>query len=57
MSDLRQYFQSQEGTLTDILVEELHNQIYLKTFNNETRWRAYVPGQHDRELIVTVLHR
>lgn len=33
-------------TLADILVEELHNHLYLKAFNSESRWRQYVPGQH-----------
>ena len=51
MSDLRQYFISQESALTDILIEELHNHIYLKTINNESRWRTYAPGQHSRELV------
>ncbi|KAL1410158.1 exocyst subunit [Vanrija albida] len=45
MSELRLFFNSQETSLTDVLVEELHNHIYLKTFNSETRWRSYVPGQ------------
>lgn len=51
MSDLRQYFLSQEGALTDILIEELHTHIYLKTINNDTRWRTYTPGQHTLPII------
>ncbi|KAL7419839.1 exocyst subunit [Cryptotrichosporon argae] len=45
VSELRQYFASQEGTLTDILVEELHNHLYLKTFYSDSHWRAFTPGQ------------
>lgn len=33
--------------MTDILVDELHNHLYLKTFYSESRWRAYIPGQRD----------
>ncbi|WVQ83526.1 hypothetical protein IAT38_005667 [Cryptococcus sp. DSM 104549] len=45
LSDLRAYMVSQETTLTDILVEELHNHIYLKTFYSDSRWKPYTPGQ------------
>lgn len=60
LADLRAYFTTQESvgvvrqrkdqltntqTLSDILVEELHNHIYLKTFYSESRWRSYAPGQ------------
>lgn len=51
MSELRLFFNSQETSLTDVLVEELHNHIYLKTFNSETRWRSYVPGQTKCECV------
>ncbi|WRT65409.1 uncharacterized protein IL334_002352 [Kwoniella shivajii] len=51
LSDLRAYFVSQETTLTDILVEELHNHIYLKTFYSDSRWRSYVPGQQTLPII------
>ncbi|EIW69172.1 hypothetical protein TREMEDRAFT_31499 [Tremella mesenterica DSM 1558] len=50
MSDLKSYFTSQESTLTDILVEELHNHLYLKNYYSDSRWRAYTPGQYTREL-------
>jgi len=60
VSELRAYFVSQETvsragwpslcqTLTEILVEELHSHLYLKTFNSDTRWHAYTPGQTSRE--------
>ncbi|KAK6906905.1 hypothetical protein I203_100894 [Kwoniella mangroviensis CBS 8507] len=51
LSDLRAYFVSQETTLTEILVEELHNHIYLKTFYSDSRWKSYVPGQQSLPII------
>lgn len=56
VSDLRAYFVSQQTvgcdtrselmqTLTDILVEELHSHVYLKTYYSDSRWRVYTPGQ------------
>ena len=60
VSDLKTYFKSQETvsegvytladpqTLSEILIEELHNHLYLKTFNSDTRWQAYTPGQTKR---------
>ncbi|WVW79702.1 hypothetical protein I302_101672 [Kwoniella bestiolae CBS 10118] len=51
LSDLRAYFGSQETTLTEILVEELHNHIYLKTFYSDSRWKSYVPGQQTLPII------
>lgn len=35
--------------MTDILIDELQNHLYLKTFYSESRWRPYTPGQRDRE--------
>lgn len=32
-------------TLTDILIDELHSHIYLKTYYSDSRWQAYIPGQ------------
>ena len=32
-------------TVSDILVEELQNHIYLKTYYSDSRWRMYSPGQ------------
>ncbi|QDS70101.1 hypothetical protein FKW77_005111 [Venturia effusa] len=45
LSDLRVYLSNQEHSLTDILVEELHNHLYLKSPYCEHRWKAYAP-QH-----------
>ncbi|KAF9231597.1 Sec8 exocyst complex component-specific domain-containing protein [Melanogaster broomeanus] len=33
------------AALREILVDELHNHLYLKSFWCETRWTAYTPGQ------------
>lgn len=33
----------------DILVEEMHQHLYLKTFYCESRWSSYTPGQQDCE--------
>lgn len=51
LSDLRSYFMSQETTITEILIEELHNHIYLKTFYSDSRWRPYTPGRADLPII------
>jgi len=63
VSELKAYFSSQESvrtkhglsglrvdpqTLTDILVEELQNHLYLKTYYSDSRWRAWVPYQQAR---------
>ncbi|QRV97223.1 exocyst complex component Sec8 [Ceratobasidium sp. AG-Ba] len=45
LTDLRLYLTGQETALRDILVEELHAHLYLKSFWCETRWAAYKPGQ------------
>ncbi|KAL8943200.1 MAG: hypothetical protein Q9211_001069 [Gyalolechia sp. 1 TL-2023] len=41
LSDLRVYFSNQETSLTDILVEELHDHLYLKTPYSQDRWKTY----------------
>ncbi|KAF8445773.1 Sec8 exocyst complex component-specific domain-containing protein [Boletus edulis BED1] len=38
VTDLRVYLVGQETALRDILVDELHNHLYLKSFWCETRW-------------------
>ncbi|KIJ46391.1 hypothetical protein M422DRAFT_66747 [Sphaerobolus stellatus SS14] len=43
--DLRSYLSGQETALKEILIEELHAHLYLKTFWCESRWAAYLPGQ------------
>ena len=55
MSELNAYFASQVNvyfpltkliqTLADILGEELHSHVYLKTFYSDSRWAVYKPGQ------------
>ncbi|KAK2749844.1 hypothetical protein FQN57_005258 [Myotisia sp. PD_48] len=39
LADLRVYFSNQETTLTDILVEELHDHLYLKSPYCRDRWK------------------
>lgn len=45
VSDLRSYLVGQETSLREILVDELHNHLYLKTFWCDSRWAAYTPDQ------------
>ncbi|WFD43953.1 Xaa-Pro aminopeptidase [Malassezia psittaci] len=45
LADLRQYFRSQENSLLDILIEEVHNHLYLKSFYCDSRWKSYVAQQ------------
>ncbi|KAG6336133.1 hypothetical protein ID866_2943 [Astraeus odoratus] len=45
VADLRNYLVSQETSLREILIDELHNHLYLKSFWCETRWAAYIPNQ------------
>ncbi|KAF8578412.1 Sec8 exocyst complex component-specific domain-containing protein [Ramaria rubella] len=45
VSDLRSYLAGQEIALKEILIEELHAHLYLKTFWCESRWSPYTPGQ------------
>ncbi|KAI0673359.1 Sec8 exocyst complex component-specific domain-containing protein [Trametes maxima] len=45
VSDLRSYLVGQETTLRDILVDELHSHLYLKSFWCESRWAVYNPSQ------------
>lgn len=42
LSDLRVYLSNQEHSLTDILVEELHNHLYLKSPYCEERWKSHM---------------
>jgi exocyst complex component 4 len=39
LADLRSYFSNQEASLTDILIEELHDQLYLKSPYCQDRWK------------------
>ncbi|KAI0249495.1 Sec8 exocyst complex component-specific domain-containing protein [Lactifluus subvellereus] len=45
VADLRAYLIGQESALRDILIDELHNHLYLKSFWCESRWAAYTVGQ------------
>ncbi|CAE7124304.1 unnamed protein product [Rhizoctonia solani] len=45
LTDLRLYLSGQETALRDIMIEELHAHLYLKSFWCESRWAAYKPGQ------------
>ncbi|OAX44421.1 hypothetical protein K503DRAFT_678876 [Rhizopogon vinicolor AM-OR11-026] len=45
VSDLRSYLVGQENALREILIDELHNHLYLKSFWCETRWADYKPNQ------------
>lgn len=47
LSDLRIYLGSQESSLADILIEELHNHLYLKSPYCVDRWKPYSPHQKD----------
>lgn len=42
LTDLRTYFNNQEASLTDILIEELHDHLYLKSPYCSDRWRPPV---------------
>lgn len=41
LADLRLYFNNQEHAIVDILIEELHSHLYLKSPYCEERWKAY----------------
>ncbi|KAI9513074.1 Sec8 exocyst complex component-specific domain-containing protein [Russula earlei] len=45
VADLRAYLIGQESALKDILIDELHNHLYLKSFWCENRWAVYAVGQ------------
>lgn len=40
LSDIRAYFSNQETSLTDILIEELHDHLYLKSPYCSDRWKS-----------------
>lgn len=46
LSDLRVYLSNQEHSLTDILIEELHSHLYLKSPYCEDRWKVYAQNQN-----------
>ena len=45
LSDLRSYLTNQETALTDILIEELHDHLYLKSPYCQERWQILAKGQ------------
>lgn len=45
LSDLRSYLANQEVALTDILMEELHDHLYLKSPYCQERWQMIVKAQ------------
>lgn len=45
LSDLKVYLSNQEQSLTDILIEELHNHLYLKSPYCENRWKEHASPQ------------
>ncbi|KAF2756063.1 hypothetical protein EJ05DRAFT_422492, partial [Pseudovirgaria hyperparasitica] len=45
LSDLKVYLSNQEHSLTDILIEELHSHLYLKSPYCEDRWKVYAQNQ------------
>ncbi|KAH7055486.1 Sec8 exocyst complex component-specific domain-containing protein [Auriculariales sp. MPI-PUGE-AT-0066] len=56
LSDLRSYMSAQETALREILIDELHSHVYLKTFWCDSRWVAYTPNQQMRVQADTVPH-
>lgn len=45
LSDLRTYLAHQETSLTDILIEELHSHLYLKSPYCQDRWKSHAKEQ------------
>ncbi|PFH54828.1 hypothetical protein AMATHDRAFT_134263 [Amanita thiersii Skay4041] len=45
VADLRTYLIGQEMSSRDILIDELQNHLYLKSFWCESRWAAYIPNR------------
>ncbi|KAL4817111.1 hypothetical protein BDW67DRAFT_175036 [Aspergillus spinulosporus] len=43
LADIRAYFENQESSITDILVEELHDHLYLKSPYCVDRWKPSAP--------------
>ncbi|KAL6233842.1 hypothetical protein BDW75DRAFT_231636 [Aspergillus navahoensis] len=43
LADIRAYFENQESSITDILVEELHDHLYLKSPYCADRWKPPAP--------------
>ena len=48
IGDLRTYFSNQEQSLTDILIEELHDHLYLKSPYCQDRWKTKSANGEER---------
>ena len=46
-NDLRAYLKGQEQAMLEILIEELHNHLYLKSYFCDARWQVYTAGQDE----------
>ncbi|PNS15529.1 hypothetical protein CAC42_788 [Sphaceloma murrayae] len=57
LSDLQVYLGNQEHSVTDILIEELHSHLYLKSPYCEERWKRYVARQGGSDLVMTGTER
>ncbi|KAF2768496.1 Sec8 exocyst complex component [Teratosphaeria nubilosa] len=53
LSDLRVYLGNQEHSLTDILIEELHSHLYLKSPYCEERWKAHSRRELSSTSVIT----
>lgn len=51
LGDIRQYLKGQAVGIVEILVEELHNHLYLKSPYCDGRWAPYVSGQTDLPVV------
>ncbi|KAJ9612598.1 exocyst subunit [Cladophialophora chaetospira] len=49
ITDLRNYFTNQESTLLDILIEELHDHLYLRSPYCKDRWKGKKANGDDRD--------
>lgn len=54
LSDMKVYMSNQEHSLCDILVEELHNHLYLKSPYCENRWTAYAKIYGERDDVAKI---
>ncbi|KAJ1028347.1 hypothetical protein NDA18_003011 [Ustilago nuda] len=50
-NDLRAYLKGQEQAMLEILIEELHNHLYLKSYFCDARWKVYSAGQEELPLV------
>lgn len=48
LGDIKVYLSNQEHSLTDILIEELHNHLYLKSPYCEDRWKRYSRSEQEK---------